>query len=131
MLSLLFTGWNQAWIANAGIGGWMGEWIERLFFKLAAIPLSVCALFLIYWKLPNRPVDAARVAPVAVVVGLILESLKYVNLVIAPMLHNKLNREYGIFLHSVTILLWSFVSTLVVLGGAHWTARHGRQDPLS
>jgi uncharacterized BrkB/YihY/UPF0761 family membrane protein len=131
ILSLMFTGWNQRWIVHAGIGGSMGEWIERLFFKLAAVPLSVCALFLIYWKLPNRRVDAARVAPVAVVVGLILEALKYVNLLIAPLLHNKLEREYGIFQHSVTILLWSFVAALVVLGGAHWTARHGRGDPLS
>jgi uncharacterized BrkB/YihY/UPF0761 family membrane protein len=131
ILSLMFTGWNTALLSHAGIGGATGQWIERLFFKLAAVPLSVCALFLIYWKLPNRKVDPARVAPVALVVGLILEALKYVNLLIAPMLHNKLDREYGIFLHSVTILLWSFVGTLVVLGGAHWTARHGREDPLS
>ncbi len=131
IMSLIFTGWNQMWLSHVGVGGVMGQWIERLFFKLAAVPLSVCALFLIYWKLPNRQVDPARVAPVALVVGLILEALKYVNLLIAPMLHNKLDREYGIFLHSVTILLWSFVGTLVVLGGAHWTARHGREDPLS
>jgi membrane protein len=131
ILSLMFTGWNQTWIAHAGIAGRMAEWIERLFFKLAAIPLSVCALFLIYWKLPNRQVDPARVAPVALVVGLILEALKYVNLLIAPLLQHKLDREYGIFQHSVTILLWSFVATLAVLAGAHWTARHGRQDPLS
>jgi uncharacterized BrkB/YihY/UPF0761 family membrane protein len=131
ILSLMFTGWNRSWIADAGLSGWLGEWAQRLFFKLAAIPLSVFALFLIYWRLPNRQVDPARVAPVALVVGLILEALKYVNLLIAPLLHNKLDREYGIFQHSVTILLWSFISTLVVLGGAHWTAHHGRQDPLS
>jgi membrane protein/epoxyqueuosine reductase len=47
------------------------------------------------------------------------------------MLQSKLDREYKIFQHSVTILLWSFVATLVVLAGAHWTAHHGRQDPLS
>jgi len=131
ILSLMFTGWNQTWIARVGIGGWMGEFIERLFFKLAAVPLSVCGLFLIYWKLPNRKVEAARVAPVALVVGLILEALKYVNLLIAPMLQSKLDREYKFFKHSVTILLWSFVATLVVLAGAHWTAHHERRDPLS
>lgn len=131
ILSLMFTGWNHAWIAQAKFSGPLGDWLQRLFFKLAAIPLSVLALFLIYWKLPNRKVEAARVAPVAVVVGLILESLKYVNLLIAPWLAGKLAREYMVFQHSVTILLWSFVATLVVLAGAHWTARHGRQDPLS
>jgi uncharacterized BrkB/YihY/UPF0761 family membrane protein len=131
IVSLMFTGWNHSWIEHVGIHGWRGQWIERLFFKLAAIPLSVVGLFLVYWKLPNRKVDAARVAPVALVVGLILEALKYVNLLIAPMLQSKLDREYKIFQHSVTILLWSFVATLVVLAGAHWTAHHGRQDPLS
>lgn len=131
VLSLMFTGWNRTWITHAGLSGQLSEWMQRLFFKLAAIPLSVFALFLIYWKLPNRKVEPARVLPVALVVGLILEALKYVNLLVAPLLQNKLEREYKIFEHSVTILLWSFVSTLIVLAGAHWTARHGRQDPLS
>jgi uncharacterized BrkB/YihY/UPF0761 family membrane protein len=131
ILSLMFTGWNQSWIASAGLSGQLTEWMQRLFFKLAAIPMSVFALFLIYWRLPNRKVEPARVLPVALVVGLILEGLKYVNLLIAPWLSSKLGREYSIFQHSVTILLWSFVATLVVLAGAHWTARHGKQDPLS
>jgi uncharacterized BrkB/YihY/UPF0761 family membrane protein len=65
------------------------------------------------------------VAPVAIVVGLALEALKYVNLLIWPLLSNKLEREYNIFRYSVTILLWSFVSSLIVLAGAHWTAIGG------
>jgi uncharacterized BrkB/YihY/UPF0761 family membrane protein len=131
ILSFMFTGWNHQWITDAKVSAALGEWAQRLFFKLAAVPLSVLALFLIYWKLPNRKVEASRVAPVAIVVGLILEALKYVNLLVAPLLAKKLASEYNIFQHSVTILLWSFVSTLVVLAGAHWTARHGRGDPLS
>ena len=49
-------------------------------FKLAAVPISILALFLVYWLLPNRKIPPARVAPAAIFVGLILESLKYVNL---------------------------------------------------
>jgi uncharacterized BrkB/YihY/UPF0761 family membrane protein len=131
ILSLMFTGWNEAWISHAGLSGQLGDWLQRLFFKLAAMPLSVLALFLIYWRLPNRKVEPRRVLPVALVVGMILEALKYVNLLVAPMLTAKLDREYAIFQHSVTILLWSFVSTLVVLAGAHWTARQEQRDPLS
>jgi uncharacterized BrkB/YihY/UPF0761 family membrane protein len=89
------------------------------------------ALFLVYWLLPNRKIEPARVAPVAIVVGLILEGLKYVNMLFANVLHEKLDREYKIFEYSVTILLWSFVSALVVLAGAHWTARRDTADPLS
>ncbi len=131
ILSLMFTGWRQASVRNVNLSSMISDWTQHLFFKLAAVPLSVLALFLIYWLLPNRKVEPARVAPVAVVVGLILEGLKYVNLLIAPFLQKKLSTEYSIFQHSVTILLWSFIATLVVLAGAHWTARHGRSDPLA
>ncbi len=102
-----------------------------LAFKLAALPVSMLALFLIYWLLPNRKVDARRVAPVAIIVGLIMEFLKYVNLLLWPWLATKLNKEYSVFQHSVTILLWSFAVAMVVLGGAHWTARQDRIDPLA
>ena len=35
------------------------------------------------------------------------------------------------FQYSVTILLGSFIASLIVLAGAEWTARRGRVDPLS
>lgn len=132
LLSLMLTALN---------GKWMSQWADThatalkffslAFFKLAALPISILALFLVYWVLPNRTVDPARVAPVAIWVGLALEALKYVNMLAAPMLHNKFHHEYFIFEHSVTILVWSFLAALIVLAGAHWTARHERQDPLS
>jgi YihY family inner membrane protein len=118
----------------SGATGTMAEiarFLERLLFKLAAVPVSMFALFLVYWLLPNRKIDPARVAPVAIVVGLILEGLKYVNLLFANAIHQKLDREYKIFEYSVTILLWSFIAALVVLAGAHWTARRDTADPLS
>ena len=99
--------------------------------KIFAGMASVAIFFLIYWLLPNRKVAPARVAPTAILVGLILEALKYVNLAIRPMLEAKLEHEYFIFRHSVQILLWSFVAALIVLAGADFTARQGREDPLS
>jgi len=91
-------------------------------------PRSILALFLVYWLLPNRKIPPAHVAPAAIVVGLILEGLKYVNLAIAPYLQTTLEHEYAIFQHSVAILLWSFVGSMVVLAGAEWTARSKRED---
>ena len=84
------------------------------------------ALFLIYWLLPNRKVDARRVAPVAIIVGLVMELLKYVNLLLWPWLSAKLNKEYSVFQHSVTILIWSFVVAMVVLIViiVLWAVRH-------
>jgi membrane protein/epoxyqueuosine reductase len=118
----------------SGASGFMADiagWVHQLFFKLAALPVSILALFLVYWLLPNRKIEPARVAPVAIVVGLTLESLKYVNRLLADLLYDKLDREYNIFKFSVTILLWSFAASLIVLAGAHWTARHDSADPLS
>ena len=132
LLSLMLTALNSQWMSAASsLNTGLGVWINLLMFKLAAVPISILALFLVYWLLPNRKVEPARVVPVAIVVGLALEALKYVNLLVAPLLQAKLHREYLVFEHSVTIVLWSFVAAMIVLGGAHWTARQDRRDPLS
>ena len=132
LLSLMLTALNSQWLqAASSRHAGLGIWINLLIFKLAAVPISILALFLVYWLLPNRKVEPARVVPVAILVGLALEALKYVNLLVAPWLQVKLHREYLIFEHSVTILLWSFAAAMIVLAGAHWTARQDREDPLS
>jgi len=132
LLSLMLTGLNAQWLSDwTGAHAVLAAWLNLLLFMIAALPLSILALFLVYWLLPNRKVDPVRVAPVALVVGVILELLKYVNLIVWPPLAGKLEREYNIFQHSVTILLWSFVASLIILAGAEWTARHDKPDPLS
>jgi uncharacterized BrkB/YihY/UPF0761 family membrane protein len=122
LLSLLLTALTR---------GHGGAWVKLVGFKLAALPVSILALFLVYWILPNRPVEAKRVAPVAILVGIALEALKYVNLLISPMLTEKLKHEYDIFRFSVTIVLFGFSSAMIVLAGAHWTARQELKDPLA
>jgi membrane protein len=132
LLSLMLSAMNQQWTVRwAGAHPGIETWLNVAAFKLAAVPFAILALFLIYWLLPNRKIPPARVAPVAIVVGLVLELLKYVNLLLWPFFKEKLHREYNIFENSVTILIWSFIGTLVVLAGAEWTARHGAEDPLS
>ena len=133
MLSLMFTALNAEWISHwpeVKAGGFT-VWVNLLAFKLAALPISILALFLVYWLLPNRRVEPGRVVLVSIVVGLLLEAMKYLNLLFWPRLELKIRREYFLFEHSVTILLWSFMAALVVLAGAHWTARHESRDPLS
>ena len=132
LFSLLLTAAGGQFASGAtGLMADVGAFLQRVLFKLAAVPVSMFTLFLVYWLLPNRKIEPARVAPVAIVVGLILEGLKYVNLLLTNVIHEKLDREYKIFEYSVTIVLWSFVAALVVLAGAHWTARRDTQDPLS
>jgi membrane protein len=49
-----------------------------------------------------------------------------VNLVTWPLWRDKLHAEYGPFYYSVTIVLWSFLGAMIILGGAEWAARRAR-----
>jgi len=93
------------------------------FFKAAALPMSILMLFLVYWILPNRDLPPKRVIAPAILVGVTLELLKYVNGLTWPWLRIKLEREYGPFAYSVTIILWSFLAAMIILAGAEWSAR--------
>jgi membrane protein len=132
LLSLMFTALNREWMGSwAKAAGPAAVWLNLFIFKVAAVPISILALFFIYWLLPNRRIAPVRVAPVAILVGLTLEALKYVNLLAWPMLRAKLQREYGVFHNSVTILIWSFLASLIVLAGAEWAARRDRELALA
>ncbi|HJT89351.1 MAG TPA: YihY/virulence factor BrkB family protein [Bryobacteraceae bacterium] len=128
LLSFMLTALNQSWMADFGSHAALQNWLNLLIFKIAALPISILALFLVYWLLPNRKIDPARVAPAAILVGLALEAMKYVNLLVFPLFREKLQREYGVFQHSVAILLWSFVASLAVLAGAEWSARSAMME---
>lgn len=120
LLSTVLTGLNATAIAD---GNAFGRFLETLFYKVAAVPLSILSLFLIYWLLPNAKIDWRAVFPPAVVVGLGIEVFKYINLLTYPLWLNKLKNEYGPFKYSVLILLWSFLGSLLLLAGAEWAAR--------
>jgi uncharacterized BrkB/YihY/UPF0761 family membrane protein len=125
LLSFILTALNQEYLGRSlGLTAHVPLWINLAFFKFAAIPVSIFALFLVSWLLPNRRVPALRVAPVAILVGLAIELLKYINLLIWPFLKEKLQREYGPFYISVTIVIFSFIASMIVLAGAEWAARH-------
>jgi len=129
LLSLVLTGLNAQWVRSlSGSNAHLELWVKLLIFKVAAIPIGIVILFLIYWILPNRRIPAARVAPVAILAGLVLEAMKYVFLLIWPLMHVKLEREYGVFRNSVTILIWGFASAMIVLAAAQWAARMESQN---
>jgi YihY family inner membrane protein len=97
--------------------------------KLAAIPISICAVFLIYWLLPNCKIDPRRVLPAAIRVGVLLEVLKYINLFTWSWLNKKLADEYGPFEYAVALVLWGFLASMLILGGAEWASRRGNTVP--
>jgi membrane protein len=123
LFSTALTAVNETMLAKASGLSKVTAFMSVLFFKAAAIPMSILMLFLIYWLLPNRKLPARIMILPAIVIGLTLELLKYVNVLTWPWFRVKLEHEYGPFQYSVAILLWSFVAALVILAGAEWTAR--------
>lgn len=95
-------------------------------FKLASVPVTILILFLVYILLPNVKVPWRLLLPRAIIVGIFLEMMKWLNFLIWPWIFHKFQREYGPFVNSVTILTWSFFAGLVVLAGADWSARRAR-----
>ena len=123
LISFVLTAVNRQFVSR-----WIPApaFLGLLLFKIAAVPISILALGLMYWLLPNRKIPPVQIAPVAILVGLSLELLKYINLLTWPILKVKLQKEYGPFYISVTIVLWSFMAAMVILAGAEWTARRKR-----
>lgn len=130
LLSIAIPAWGAETLKGWFGGGTFVDLAARTFFKLVSIPITIAVLFLIYWILPNRRVPVRLILPGAVVVGLALEALKWINLVISPWLQRKLEREYYPFNNSATILLWSFFAGMVMLAGAEWAARTARAAEL-
>jgi membrane protein len=131
LVSTTLTALNNEFLTGLNIPhtGPLANVIGLVLFKAAAIPMSMLVLFLIYWLLPNCKIPPKRIMPAAIVVGFLLEILKYINLWTWPYLRSKLQAEYGPFYYTVTIILWGFLAAMVVLAGAEWTARS--QDPHS
>ena len=129
LLSFILTALNQRYLGSSlGPGATLPVWINLALFKIAAVPISMLALFFVYWLLPNRRVPPLRVAPVAILVGLAIELLKYLNLLTWPLLKERLQHEYGPFYISVNIVLFSFLAAMIVLAGAEWAAREAPME---
>jgi membrane protein len=134
--SLLLTAFSQESFRNlTGVApSWMPQsaftFIPLLTFKMAAVPVTVLVLFLIYRFLPNGKPPLDRVIPAAIVVGVLLEVLKHINKWVWPGFYQKLGREYNVFKNSVTLILIGFLVSMLVLAGAEWSARNHRMDEV-
>jgi YihY family inner membrane protein len=91
--------------------------------QISAAVASTMLFFLIYWVLPNRKLPVRAVLPTAIVVGLLWELAKIMYIAALPWLD--LHSVYGPFSVSVSLMLWAFVTGLVLLAGAQYSAtRH-------
>lgn len=123
--SAMLTAVNEGFVKSR-ITGAIPPWMPLLIFKLVAIPITMLALFLTYWLLPNCRVPVRPLIRVSIAVAVGLEILKYAALMLWPWLDVKLRNEYGVFQHSVEVILFSMLASFVVLAGAEWTVRHSQ-----
>ncbi len=97
--------------------------LSRFFLSLLAGLSSMAMFFLIYWILPNRSIPARSVLPAAIVTGLLWEAAKHLYIAALPVLD--FQKVYGPFYISVGLMMWAFLSGLILLAGAHFSAtRH-------
>jgi YihY family inner membrane protein len=96
------------------------HFISYAFLRLCAGLASIMLFFLIYWVLPYRSVPARAVLPTAIVIGLLWQLAKSLYIRALPWLD--FQSVYGPFYISVGLMMWAFLSGLLLLAGAHFSA---------
>ncbi len=97
--------------------------LQSVGFHLIALPMTMLMIFLVYWRLPNANITLRRLVLPSAAVALLLEISKYLNILTWPWLSAKLRTDVPPFVQSISIVLWSFCATLILLAGAEWSAR--------
>ena len=80
---------------------------------------SILFFFSIYWILPNRKVPWRPVLRTSVWTGIIWLAAKFLFVLILP--HMDLKALYGPFYVSVGLLIWAYVSGLILFAGAQFS----------
>ena len=123
MVSVAGTAAQRSFLAWMFLGHTDGKAFLYVQYGLAhflALLSGVLLFFLIYWVLPNRKVPALAVLPTAIVMGLLWELAKYAYIRALPWLD--FQSIYGPFYISVGLMMWAFLSGLLLLAGAHFSA---------
>jgi YihY family inner membrane protein len=123
MISVAFTAGQQsvtAWIFFGHTDNIVFRFFAAWFLHIVGGLASILLFFLIYWVLPNRKVPARAVLPTAIVIGLFWEVAKFLYILALPWLD--FQSVYGPFYISVGLMMWAFLSGLLLLAGAHFSA---------
>ena len=111
LLTLLFFGHT---------GNFFFTLLAHSFLRLTAAFLSITIFFAVYWVLPNRKLPLRAVLPTAVFVGVLWEVAKVIY--VHALRWIDLAAVYGPFSVSVGLMIWAFVTGLLLLAGAHFSA---------
>jgi len=123
MVSVAFTAGQQSvtsWIFLGHTDNIVFKFFAAAFLHVIGGLTGILLFFLIYWVLPNRKVPARAVLPTAIVIGVIWEIAKLLYILALPWLD--FQSVYGPFYISVGLMMWAFLSGLLLLAGAHFSA---------
>jgi len=90
--------------------------VSRAMLETVSVPLMIGVFFVIYYALPNGKVPVARVFPAAICAALLSEIARAAFTWLLPALH--FPEVYGPFAISATLLIWSFLGSLILLWNA-------------
>ena len=108
------------WIFFGHTNNFIFNFVAGAFLQIVSLFAGIGLFFLIYWGLPNRRVPPKAVFPTAVVIGVIWAIAKYIYIWALP--HLDFGASYGPFRVSVGIMMWAFISGLLLLAGAYVSA---------
>jgi membrane protein len=123
MVSVAFTAGQQSvatWIFFGHTDNRFFTFVAASFLHIVGGLASIMLFFLIYWVLPYRSVPARAVLPTAIVIGIAWEGAKLLYVRALPWLD--FQSVYGPFYISVGLMMWAFLSGLLLLAGAHFSA---------
>lgn len=123
MVSVAFTAAQKpilAWVFLGHTQNIVFNFFTFSFMRICAGIASILLFFMIYWVLPNRKIPARAVLPTAIVTGLLWEGAKHLYMRALPWLD--FQAVYGPFYISVGLMMWAFLSGLLLLAGAHFSA---------
>ena len=103
--------------------------LQTIVLRASALPITALTIFVVYWILPNKKIAAHCLYFPSIAVAILLELSKYLNILTWPWLRAKLRDEVPPFVQSISIILWSFVGTLIILAGAQWASRVTVEKP--
>jgi membrane protein len=111
----------------------LDSFLDGGLMRALAVAVSILTFFLIYWILPNRKIPPRSVLPTAIVIGALWEVAKYLYVLALPRLDFR--SVYGPFQYTVGLMMWAFLSGLLLLAGAHFSATRfaiaaAREDEL-
>ena len=110
LLTLVFFGHTDNFVFRSISYAWLA---------VASGTACILFFFVIYWVLPNCRVPWKPVLRTSIVTGLIWLAAKYAFVLVLP--HLDLKAMYGPFYVSVGLLMWAYVSGLILFAGAQYS----------